>query len=116
MSAAEAGYKRIGLVGSSELAEIAVIVATEIDVQIVAIIDSNLKKSRILGIPAVKDIAAAAKDVDAVMITSIAQPRVAYEDAVSVFGAKRVYLPSVLTNLVAHSDRSSATSRKRVQK
>jgi predicted transcriptional regulator len=54
LNATKAGHKRIGLVGSSELAEIAVIVATEIDVQIVAIIDSNLKKPRILGIPAVK--------------------------------------------------------------
>jgi len=70
LNATKAGHKRIGLVGSSELAEIAVIVATEIDVQIVAIIDSNLKKPRILGIPAVKEAAAAVKDVDAVMITS----------------------------------------------
>jgi ribosomal protein S2 len=103
-------------VGSSELAEIAVIVATEIDVQIVAIIDSNMKKPRILGIPAVKEAAAAVKDVDAVMITSIAQPRAAYEDAVSVFGAKHVYLPSVLANLVARAERASTPSKKRTQK
>ena len=45
---AKAGHKRIGLIGASELAEIAVIVATEIDVEIVTIIDSNVKKSRAL--------------------------------------------------------------------
>jgi predicted transcriptional regulator len=116
LSATKAGHKRIGLVGSSELTEIAVIVATEIDVQIVAIIDGNLKKPKILGISAVKDMAAAAKDVDAVMITSIAEPRVAYEDAVSVFGAERVYLPSVLAILVARAERASAPSKKRGQK
>jgi predicted transcriptional regulator len=116
LSATKTGHKRIGLVGSSELTEIAVIVATEIDVQIVAIIDANLKKPKILGISAVKDMATAAKDVDAVIITSIAQPRVAYEDAVSVFGAQRVYLPSVLANLVARAERTSAPSKKRAQK
>jgi predicted transcriptional regulator len=116
LSAAKAGHTRIGLAGSSELAEIAVIVATEIDVQIVAVIDSDLKKSRILGIPVEKEIAAAAKDVDAVMITSIAQPRATYEVAVSALGAKRVYMPSVLANLVARSERSSAAPKRRTQK
>jgi len=54
--------------------------------------------------------------VDAVIITSIAQPRVAYEDAVSVIGAQRVYLPSVLANLVARAEPTSAPSKKRAQK
>src|SRR5262245_46070132 len=115
LSAAKAGHKRIGLVGSSELAEIAVLVATEIDGAIVVIIDSNLKKTRTLGIEVTKDAPSAANNVDAVLITSIAQPRVAYEDALSVFGTNRVYLPSVLANLVARSERSS-TSKKRAQK
>jgi predicted transcriptional regulator len=115
-SAAKAGHKRIGLVGSSELTEIAVIVATEIDVEIVTVIDDSVKKSRILGIPVTEKIAAAAKDVDAVVITSIAQPQAAYEAAVSAFGAKRVYLPSVLANMVARSARSPAAPKKKAQK
>ena len=48
---AKAGHKRIGLIGASELAEIAVIVATEIDVEIVTIIDSNVKKSHASAYP-----------------------------------------------------------------
>jgi hypothetical protein len=103
------------LIGASELAEIAVIVATEIDVEIVTIIDSNVKKSRALGIPVIRKMTIAS-DVDAVMITSIAQSQRAYEDAVSVFDAERVYLPSILADIVTHSDRSSVGPKKRAQK
>ena len=113
--AAKAGHKRIGLIGASELTEIAVIVATEIDVEIVVVIDSTVKRSRVLGIPVTEKLTVAA-DVDAVMITSLAQSQRSYEDAVSVFGAKRVYLPSILANIAPHSDRSPVTPKKRVQK
>ena len=103
--AAKAGHKRIGLVGASELAEIAVIVATDIDnVEVVTVIDSSIKRSRILGIPVTRRMTAAAGDVDAVMITNIAQYQRAYEDAISVFGIERVYLPSVLANIVTRSE------------
>ena len=104
-NAAKAGHKRIGLVGASELAEIAVMVATDInDVEVVTVIDSSIKRSRILGIPVTRRMTAAAGDVDAVMITNIAQSQRAYEDAISVFGIERVYLPSVLANIVTRSE------------
>ena len=104
-NAAKTGHKRIGLVGASELAEIAVIVATDInDVEVVTVIDSSIKRSRILGIPVTRRMTAAAGDVDAVMITNIADSLRAYEDAISVFGIERVYLPSVLANIVTRSD------------
>jgi predicted transcriptional regulator len=103
--AAKAGHKRIGLVGASELAEIAVMVATDInDVEVVTVIDSSIKRSRILGIPVTRRMTAAAGDVDAVMITNIAQSQRAYEDAISVFGIERVYLPSVLAKIVTRSE------------
>lgn len=103
--AAKAGHKRIGLVGASELAEIAVMVATDInDVEVVTVIDTSIKRSRILGIPVTRRMTAAAGDVDAVMITNIAQSQRAYEDAISVFGIERVYLPSVLAKIVTRSE------------
>jgi predicted transcriptional regulator len=104
-NAAKAGHKRIGLVGASELAEIAMIVATDINnVEVVTVIDSGIKRSRVLGIPVTRRMTAAARDVDAVMITNIAHSLRAYEDAISVFGIERVYLPSVLANIVTRSD------------
>ncbi len=109
------GCKRIGLVGASELTEIAVIVATEIDIQIVAIIDNAITKPRFAGIQVIADIATAEGKVDAVMITSLSDPQGTYERAVAVFGAKRVYMPSVLANIMARSHQVSGTSNARAK-
>ena len=104
------------MVGASELTEIAVIVATEIGVELVAVIDNNITKPRLLGIPVIATLAAAANDVDAVMITSLSEPQATYENAIAVFGAKRVYMPSVLANIVANSRPSLAASKARAKK
>jgi predicted transcriptional regulator len=113
---AKDGHKRVGLVGASELTEIAVIVSTEVAIKIVTVIDDSVGRSWILGIPVTEKMVVAADDVDAVMITSIAQCQRAYDEAVSVFGEKRVYLPSVLANVVTRSDRSLAVPKRRRQK
>src|SRR4051812_12586534 len=91
-----AGHKRVAMVGASELAEIAAIVATEIDVTIVALVDPSTSKSRFAGIPVRADIASVAAEVDAVMITSLTEPQAMFEAAVAGLGAERVFLPSVL--------------------
>jgi predicted transcriptional regulator len=115
-NAAAVGHKRIGLVGASDLTEIAVIVATEIDVEIVAVIDNSVTKTRFLGIPVIAKLAAAADDVDAVMITSLSEPQAVYESAIAVFGAERVYMPSVLANIVARSRRPQGATKGRAKK
>jgi hypothetical protein len=104
------------LVGASELAEIAVIVATELDVEIVAVIDNSISKPRLLGIPVIAQISAAANSVDAVLITGLSEPQSLYASAVGVFGAKRVYMPSVLANMVAGSSQPAGSRKGRPQK
>src|SRR4051812_21433901 len=61
-----AGHKRIALIGASELTEIAAIVATELDLKIVAVVDAAATKSRFAGIPVEATLAAIAPNVDAV--------------------------------------------------
>ena len=114
--AAAAGHKRIGLVGASELTEITVIVATELDVEIVAIIDSTITKPRLLRIPVVATVEAAAADVDALMITSLSEPQAHYETAIAVLGTQRVYVPSVLGNIVTRSRAVSGAAKGRAKK
>ncbi len=114
--AAAAGHKRIGLVGAGALAEITVIVATELDVEIVAIIDSAITKPRLLRIPVVATIEAAAADVDALMITSLSEPQVHYETAIAVLGTQRVYMPSVVANIVSRSRAVSGAAGGRAKK
>ncbi len=115
-SAAAAGHKRIGLVGASELSEIAVIVATELDVEIIAIIDNNISKLRLLGIPVIAQISAAAKDVDAVVITGLSEPQALFASAVAVFGAQRVYMPTVLSDMVTRANQPARSAKGRPQK
>lgn len=115
-NAAAAGHKRIGLVGASELTEITVIVATELDVEIVAIIDDSITKRRFLRIPVIATVEAAAADVDALMITSLSDPQARYEAAIAVVGTQRVYVPSVLANTVTRSRPVAGAAKARARK
>lgn len=110
--AAAAGHKRIGLVGASELSEIAVIVATELDVEIVAIVDAGIGKPKLLRIPVLASVEAALADVDALLITSLSDPQTHYEAAIAVLDAERVYVPSVLANSMRRQ-RPAARTRTR---
>jgi len=115
-NAAAAGHKRIGLVGASELTEITVIVATELDVEIVVIVDSSITKPRLLRIPVIATVEAAAADVDAFIITSLSEPQAHYEAAIAVLDTQRVYVPSVLANIVTRSRPVAGAARARAKK
>jgi len=114
--AAAAGHKRIGLVGASELTEITVIVATELDVEIVAVVDGNIGKPWLLRIPVFASVEAAATDVDALMITSLSDPQAHYEAAVAVVGPERVYMPSVLANSMNRPRPATGATKARTRK
>jgi predicted transcriptional regulator len=116
MSAAAAGHKRIGLVGASELTEIAIIVATDIDVAIVAVIDGQDIKSQFLGIPVLKTLQAASELVDAVMITNLSEPQQTYKAAIATLDANRVYMPSVLATIIAKASRTQDQTKARARK
>jgi hypothetical protein len=116
MSAAAAGHKRIGLVGASELTEIAIIVATDIDVAIVAVIDGQDTKSQFLGIPVLKTLQAASEMVDAVMITNLSEPQQTYKAAIATLDANRVYMPSVLATIIAKASRTQDPTKARARK
>ncbi len=113
-SAVKAGHRRVVLVGASELTEIAVIVATEVDLEIVAIADKDLARSRFLNIPVKKDLSELA-DVDAAAITALAAPQAAFDAAVKHFGAARVFVPSILAEMIVVSDSAAPKANARRQ-
>jgi predicted transcriptional regulator len=115
-SASAAGHKRLGLVGASELTEIAVIVATDLDIEIVAVIDGGISKTQFLGIPVLARLQDAASVVDAVMITNLSEPQPTYKAAIAALDAKRVYMPSVLAKIAAAAPRSQEPVKARVRK
>jgi len=112
--AVEAGHRRVAFLGASELTEIAVIVATEVDLEIVAVIDKNLARSRFLNIPVKKDLSELT-NVDAAAITSLAAPQAAFDAAVKRFGAARVFVPSVLAEMILVPDISQPKANARRQ-
>jgi DNA-binding MarR family transcriptional regulator len=102
--AAAAGHRRLALIGASELGEIALIVATEVDVKIVAVIDEARAGTRLFNIPVAAEAADIKPGVDAVVITALSEPQAAYDAAVESFGATRVYVPSVLTEMIVRTN------------
>lgn len=109
---AKAGHKRVAMAGASDLAEIAIIVATDLDVKIVAVVDGQATQSKLLGSPVRPNIKSVAKNIDAVMITSLLAPQKTYEAAVAELGAARVYLPSVLADIVRTTNKRPNGSRR----
>ncbi|MBI3703854.1 MAG: winged helix-turn-helix transcriptional regulator [Rhizobiales bacterium] len=114
--AAAAGHRRIGLLGAGELCEITVIVATELDVEIVAIVDGSISKPKLLRIPVFASVEAALANVDALMITSLSDPQKHYEAAIAVLDPQRVYVPSVLANTVTRSRPAAGAAKTRARK
>ena len=49
-------------------------------------------------------------DIDAVMITSLSEPQVTFDATVAFLGAQRVYMPSVLANIISRGRRSRGSS------
>ncbi|HEY1980229.1 MAG TPA: hypothetical protein VGH13_09070, partial [Xanthobacteraceae bacterium] len=84
--------------------------ATEIDVEIVAVVDKKLAAPRFLNIPVKADLAEL-KNVDAVVITSLVAPQAAIDLATKRFGAARVLVPSVLANITLTSNLSASKVR-----
>ena len=103
--AAGAGHRRVALLGASELAEIAIVVAADAEIEIVAVIDASLAKSRFASIPVKPDLAALDGEADAVIVTSLTKSQETYDAAVAVYGAERVYVPEVLSSLLVQRHR-----------
>lgn len=94
------GWRSIALIGSSDLAEIAIICAVEEGITVAAIVDGKLKKEQLLGVPVVPDTLAAHARAEAVIITDFGHPQQSYEQAVQEFGADRVLVPKLLESAI----------------
>jgi DNA-binding MarR family transcriptional regulator len=101
------GWRRIVLVGAGELAEIAILSASESPVEIICVADSAAAASRCAGVAVVADISAAIRQgeaaggIDGFVITDTQAPQAAYEVTVAQaaaagFGVDRVAAPPML--------------------
>jgi predicted transcriptional regulator len=106
LAAAEAaGHRRLILFGISDLAEISLIVATELRVKIVAVVDETSTQSRFLGLPVKRSVGDVTGNVDGALVTSLSDPRGALELAQRSFSGDRIYMPRLLSDIIgAHVD------------
>jgi DNA-binding MarR family transcriptional regulator len=90
------GISRIAILGESDLAEIAVICALDLDITVAAVVDLQSKADRFVGVPVKKSFDSIDSSVDAVLLTGINAQREALAAAVKRYGAERVLVPNLL--------------------
>jgi DNA-binding MarR family transcriptional regulator len=90
------GFRRVALLGVSELAEIAAICALDSGVVIAAIVDARSDLARFAGVPVVKSLDAVGGAVDAAVVTSLKDARATAENAARQWGTERVLVPALL--------------------
>lgn len=96
------GLPRIVLVGKSDLAEIAILCAAESHIDIVALVDAEADVTHFAGIGVAKTLKDVVGGFDAILITNLAHPQAALEEAVAELGADHVFAPALLGLRRAH--------------
>ena len=88
-------WLRVSLAGASDLAEIIMLCAGESNVSLVGIVDTNVSDEPFMGLPVtnlLKNLGA----VDAVIITNLTDPQVAFNVLSEYFPSERILAPSIL--------------------
>lgn len=105
--ARHSGLRRVALIGSGELAEIASLAAREADIEMVAVIDRTTNREKVFGVPVVKDLAelqggaelrdgAELQGVDALVITDAKAPQAVFDGLAESFDDQRILAPQLL--------------------
>jgi DNA-binding MarR family transcriptional regulator len=90
------GWKRIALIGVSDLAEIATICALEQGITIVAVVDSKARMDLFVGTPVVASTDAVPGGFDAVVVTDLQDSRDTVKAALTAVEPERVFVPALL--------------------
>jgi DNA-binding MarR family transcriptional regulator len=109
LAAREGGISRIGLIGASDLAEIAAICALEVGIAIVGVIDSRTAVNRFLGVRVAKSFDEIDGLVDAVLVTDIGATSETIDATMERYGAERVLVPADLLSSRRAEQRGSST-------
>jgi DNA-binding MarR family transcriptional regulator len=93
-------WRRVALFGAGDLAEVAILSASETGSEIVAVVDDR-RHGFCAGRPIVRDLGAIAGQFDAVMLTAVAEPQLQLDSATAQLavlglGAERLLIPELL--------------------
>ncbi len=97
----ERGYTRVALCGAGELAEIAVVVAMQHSLGLVAVIDARAGGRLFLSLPLIRS-PASADELDAIVLTDLVAPQRTFRNLRRVFDDERIIVPPLL-NISRHA-------------
>jgi DNA-binding MarR family transcriptional regulator len=90
------GVNRVALAGVSDLTDIVRLCALESAIEIVAIVHADVPPDNLNGLAIAKSYDDVRAPFDAVIITDLYNARETYADAVQLFGAAKVFAPTLL--------------------
>ncbi|BAE48851.1 winged helix-turn-helix transcriptional regulator [Paramagnetospirillum magneticum] len=94
--AAARGWRRVVLVGASELAEIMALCATGTDIELVGVVDPAAQgDAPLAGLPVLPSLAAASR-VDGIVITALQGAQAVYDSYAAELGHQRLAAPALL--------------------
>ena len=94
--ARQAGWRTLGLHGGSDLAEIAVLCATEQEIRVTVLVDAGIAKPTVLGVPVARDLTSVIVAPDGWMVTGIQDAAALHAELVAHVGPARVLTPAML--------------------
>ena len=89
------GWRRIGLCGTSDLAEVLTIYAREYQIDVVGVVDNQSDAKTFAELPVV-DKPGSLKNVDAFILTNLTNPQSAYEELLTEIPPERLLIPDLL--------------------
>lgn len=103
------GWRKVALLGASEVAEVAALCALEAEIAVAAIVapamvDAATALGRFVGLPLVASLADLPGDLDGVIVCSLRDAERQALEAIASFGRDRVLIPGFLGRLGAAHD------------
>jgi DNA-binding MarR family transcriptional regulator len=89
------GWRKVALIGVSEVAEVAALCALDADVTVTAVVDATAAGQRFVGLPVVVQLGA--DDADGAIVCAIRDTSAAIDWAVARLGQDRVLVPRLLS-------------------
>lgn len=98
------GWRAVGIVGGGDLAEIAILCASEVGVRIAAIVEPGHAEATILGVPVVANSGEVATVTDGWIVTTVTSAQAVYDGLIETYGAGRVLAPTLLSLDLGHGE------------
>lgn len=88
-------YRRVVLVGASDLAEIATLCARDYDIELIAVMDGGFSGQHFAGLPVVRELGELGS-IEAFVLTDMKNAQESFERLASLYARERIIVPRLL--------------------